>query len=331
MLRYVVEPLLHLLRRVRLAQPWADDRAACRGPSPSVGMFLLKSRTSRIVGTVMSADGHCGNERGRDEHDAGRGPPMPAGAPFQQLDERVQCQCEQRGDRERRERARDGTHEPDADHERGHRNRQRRSRTAGRCRVRRLAAPVWLSASEYPMLPVVTSLSYERMADVPRTPAANAFRVRLSLRTALALVFAFGVTVLVLEIARDAERVIAWVLSAMAIAALAVSRGRVARALPVRAPSDRGHRSPCSPRSATLGFLGYRIVNDVSKAMSCLQSAAPARAGELEKNSDFFREIKLQAARHELRRRNPATARRRRDDRGDRSRRPRRLWRSSPG
>jgi predicted PurR-regulated permease PerM len=44
----------------------------------------------------------------------------------------------------------------------------------------------------------------------------------------------------------------------------------------------------------TVGFLGYRIVNDVSDAMSSLQDAAPKRAAELEQDSDFFREIKLQ-------------------------------------
>jgi predicted PurR-regulated permease PerM len=43
----------------------------------------------------------------------------------------------------------------------------------------------------------------------------------------------------------------------------------------------------------TIGFLGYKIVNDISDAMSSLQQAAPQRAAELEKNSEFFREIKL--------------------------------------
>jgi predicted PurR-regulated permease PerM len=43
----------------------------------------------------------------------------------------------------------------------------------------------------------------------------------------------------------------------------------------------------------SVGFLGYRIVNDVSDAMSSLQEAAPKRAAELERDSDFFREIKL--------------------------------------
>ncbi len=44
----------------------------------------------------------------------------------------------------------------------------------------------------------------------------------------------------------------------------------------------------------SIGFLGYRIVNDVSDAMSSLQDAAPKRAAELERDSDFFREIKLE-------------------------------------
>ena len=43
----------------------------------------------------------------------------------------------------------------------------------------------------------------------------------------------------------------------------------------------------------TIGFVGYKIVNDVSDAMSSLQQAAPQRAAELEQNSEFFREIKL--------------------------------------
>ena len=48
---------------------------------------------------------------------------------------------------------------------------------------------------------------------------ARTLRVRLSVRSALALVFALGLTFLLLVIAHDAERVIAWALSAMAIAA----------------------------------------------------------------------------------------------------------------
>jgi predicted PurR-regulated permease PerM len=126
------------------------------------------------------------------------------------------------------------------------------------------------------------------MVDVART-----LRVRLSVRSALALVFALGLTVLILEIAHDAERVIAWALSAMAVAALVypavawLAHFRfVPRALAVAVTALL--------LLGTIGFFGYKIVNDVSDAMSSLQQAAPQRAGELEQNSEFFREIKLQ-------------------------------------
>jgi putative heme transporter len=125
------------------------------------------------------------------------------------------------------------------------------------------------------------------MVDTART-----LRVRLSVRSALALVFALGVTFLFLEIARDAERVIAWALSAIAIAALVhpaiawLAHFRfVPRAVAVLVTA--------LVMLGTIGFLGYKIVNDVSDAMSSLQQAAPQRAAELEKNSEFFREIKL--------------------------------------
>jgi predicted PurR-regulated permease PerM len=126
------------------------------------------------------------------------------------------------------------------------------------------------------------------MVDVART-----VRVRLSLRTALCLVFALGFTVLFLEIAHDAEQVIAWALTAMAIAALLYPAVQwlahfrfIPRALAVVLTA--------LALLGALSFVGYKIVNDVSDAMSSLQQAAPQRAGELEENSEFFQEIKLQ-------------------------------------
>lgn len=125
------------------------------------------------------------------------------------------------------------------------------------------------------------------MADGTRT-----VRVRLSVRAALAIVFALAATVLLLEILHNAERVIAWVLAAAAIAALVYPAVEwlahfryVPRALAViiTAVIILG----------TIGFLGYRVVNDVSGAMKSLQSAAPERAAQLEQSSDFFKEIKL--------------------------------------
>jgi predicted PurR-regulated permease PerM len=133
----------------------------------------------------------------------------------------------------------------------------------------------------------VTSVSYEPMADVARTS-----RVRLSLRSSLALVFALGATVLLLEIARDAERVIAWALAAMAIAALvypAVMWLAHFRFL----PRPLAVLLTVVVALSAIGFVGYRIVDDVSKAMTSLQDAAPARAAQLEHDYDFFREINL--------------------------------------
>src|SRR5260370_35972613 len=116
------------------------------------------------------------------------------------------------------------------------------------------------------------------MVDVERT-----LRVRLSVRSALALVFALGLTFLLLEIARDAERVIAWALSAMAVAALVrpailgLSHFRfvpLAVAVILTALIMLG----------AVGFSGVKIVNGVSCAMSSLHEAGPQRSSDLEDN-----------------------------------------------
>ncbi len=110
-----------------------------------------------------------------------------------------------------------------------------------------------------------------------------------------------------------------------------LSGGRVARALPVHPPRAGGVRRWCCVVLGALGFVGYKIVHDVSDAMSSLQQAAPQRAGELEKDSEFFREIKLKERVTQSRRRDPAAPRGRRR-RPRRSSRPRRkASRSSPG
>jgi len=116
--------------------------------------------------------------------------------------------------------------------------------------------------------------------------------VQISLRSALAVVFALAGTILVLEIAQDALRAIAWVLMAMAIAAL------------VYPLVDALARLPYVPRGVAvlvvtvvalgaIGFLGYRIVDDVTAGMEALRKEAPRRAAELERENDFFQEIKL--------------------------------------
>lgn len=125
------------------------------------------------------------------------------------------------------------------------------------------------------------------MADGART-----VRVRLSLRSALAIVFALGATVLLLEVLNNAERVIAWVLAAMTVAALVYPA--IAWLAHFRfIPRAVAVIVTVLVVLGAIGFVGYRIVNDVSNATSSLQDAAPKRAAELEKQYDFFREIKL--------------------------------------
>jgi predicted PurR-regulated permease PerM len=99
-----------------------------------------------------------------------------------------------------------------------------------------------------------------------------------------------ALTVLMLEIARHSERVIAWVFTAGAIAVLvypAVQFGSrwLPRVLVVVLLVLVG--------LGTIGFVGYRLVSDVSKATDSLQQAAPRRAAQLEKNSDLLRQVHL--------------------------------------
>jgi predicted PurR-regulated permease PerM len=114
--------------------------------------------------------------------------------------------------------------------------------------------------------------------------------VLVSVRSALAIMALLALTVLALEIVRHSERVIAWVLVAGAIAVLvypAVEFG--ARWLPrvlvvvLLVFVSLG----------AIGFVSYRIVNDVTSATQRLQQAAPKRAAQLEKNSDVLRQVHL--------------------------------------
>jgi predicted PurR-regulated permease PerM len=99
--------------------------------------------------------------------------------------------------------------------------------------------------------------------------------------------------VLVLEIARDAERVIAWALTAMAIAALVYPAVRWLAHFRF-VPRPVAVLVTALVFLGAIGFVGYKIVNDVSDAMSSLQDAAPKRAAELQQHSEFFREIRLE-------------------------------------
>jgi predicted PurR-regulated permease PerM len=126
------------------------------------------------------------------------------------------------------------------------------------------------------------------MAAEARTPAPT---VRVSLRTVLVVVFALAATVLVLEIARDAQRVLSWVLTSVVVAAMvfplvALLARYMPRAVAVLLVVVAG--------LGAIGFVGYRVVDDITSQMDRLQEAAPERAAELEADSEFFQEIKLQ-------------------------------------
>lgn len=115
--------------------------------------------------------------------------------------------------------------------------------------------------------------------------------MRVSVRSALAVMFVLALTVLILEIARDSEHVISWVLVAAALAGL------------VAPVVDFGSR--WLPRGLSVlfvvlaglgavGFVGYRLVNDVAQETHSLQRLAPRRAAQLEKNSDLLRQLQFQ-------------------------------------
>src|ERR1700693_1245559 len=96
--------------------------------------------------------------------------------------------------------------------------------------------------------------------------------VLVSVRSALAVLAMLALTVLMLEIAQHSERVIAWVLIAGAFAVLVypvvefgarwLPRGIVVLLLAIVALT-------------TIGFVGYRIANDVTSATARIQKAAP--------------------------------------------------------
>ena len=148
------------------------------------------------------------------EHDRGRAAAVQPVRRFSRLDDGVERERDERRDRERRTTcvgsdrtnhtaiANSATAIASGIAERGSRSMPPPGGTS-------------IDAVEGPVGRDATSLSYEPMVEKART-----LRVRLSVRSALAMVFALGFVVLVLEIAQDAERVIAWALSAMAVAAL---------------------------------------------------------------------------------------------------------------
>ena len=156
--------------------------------------------------------------------------------------------------------------------------------------------------------------------------------VRVSVRSALARRCSLlALTVLMLEIARHAERVIAWVLvaggdrrrSCIPVVEFG-SRSVLPRGLVVLLARDRRSRRD---RLRGLPARQRRLAGDAS-ACSRPRRNAPA---ELEKNSDLLRQVHFKERVHEARRRHPASASRAARRRRRSSRRRPRVSRSSPG
>jgi predicted PurR-regulated permease PerM len=104
------------------------------------------------------------------------------------------------------------------------------------------------------------------------------------------IVFGLAATVLVAETLESSQRVVAWVLSSAAVAALLY---------PVVVYLDR-----FMPRALAvlavfvvvvggIGVTAYGLFDDVQRETKRLQVAAPERAAELERNSDLLQELKL--------------------------------------
>jgi predicted PurR-regulated permease PerM len=138
----------------------------------------------------------------------------------------------------------------------------------------------------------MTDVSGESPVNGPgKLSSAGRPHVLVSVRSALAILSLVALTVLVLEIAQHAQRVVAWVLVAGALAVLVypavnfgarwMPRGVVVLLLVILGLS-------------AISVVSYRIVNDVTQATDRIQLAAPRRAAELEKNSEFLREVHLQ-------------------------------------
>jgi predicted PurR-regulated permease PerM len=100
-----------------------------------------------------------------------------------------------------------------------------------------------------------------------------------------------ALTVLALEIARHSERVIAWILSAGAIAVLVYPAVNFAARF---VPRVVAVVLVVLIGLGVIGFVGYRLVHDVTQATDRIQQAAPRRAAELEKHSEFLRTVHLQ-------------------------------------
>jgi predicted PurR-regulated permease PerM len=116
------------------------------------------------------------------------------------------------------------------------------------------------------------------VAPVPRE------RLRISARSAMLSVAIFGATLGLLALVAAAQRVIGWILVAATVAGLlhplvALLARRIPRALATAVVMIG--------LVATLGAVGYGVVDDITRETRRLQEVAPERAAELEHSARF--------------------------------------------
>lgn len=125
------------------------------------------------------------------------------------------------------------------------------------------------------------------VAPVPRE------RLRISPRSAVLAVAMFGATLGLLALVAAAQRVIGWILVAGTLAALLHP---LVSLLARRMPRALATAVVMLGLVATLGAVGYGLVDDIARQTRHLQAAGPERAAELERSARFgafARDVKL--------------------------------------
>ncbi len=108
--------------------------------------------------------------------------------------------------------------------------------------------------------------------------------VRISFRTALAIVAALGVTALVLAVLASSRRVVVWMLVAAALAGLLHP---AVLWLDRRMPRGLAVAAVAVTLLAAVGLTGYALVDDITRQTDRLETVATNRAREIERSDRF--------------------------------------------
>jgi predicted PurR-regulated permease PerM len=125
------------------------------------------------------------------------------------------------------------------------------------------------------------------VAPVPRE------RLRISPRSAMLAVAMFGATLGLLALVAAAQRVIGWILVAATLAGLLHP---VVSLLARRIPRALATAVVMVGLVATLGAVGYGVIDDIGRETRRLQEVAPERAAQLERSprfGSFARDVRL--------------------------------------